>query len=220
MSKTIIFDVDGTLIDATEGIIKSVKYTIEKFDLDLPTDDILLTFVGPPIQDSCKKIFNMTSDDAQLFANCFRTQYANGDVFISKVYDGIYELLDFLKKQEYRLGVATYKRQDYAIELMKHFSFDKFFDSICGADNENKLKKIDILKNCMNELMGKNENTIMVGDSLHDAKAAVELDCKFIGVTYGFGFKTEKDLEEYKPIFIAKSPNEILEFFENTKVLL
>lgn len=213
MYNSVIFDVDGTLLDGTEGIIKSVKYAIDEMNLSQITEEQLISFVGPPVQNSAKNIFNLNDNDAQEFANIFRKQYAVGDVFLAKVYDGIYDLLGYLKEKNIKMGVATYKREDYAIDLMKHFGFDKYFDSICGADNENKLKKIDVLQNCINNLSKNREDVIMIGDSCHDAEASQKLGVSFIGVTYGFGFKNSDEIIKYKPIFVAKNIYEILKYF-------
>ena len=218
MFKTIIFDVDGTLIDGTDGIIKSVVKAIKHFNLPMLNDEKLVEFVGPPIQNSCKNIYNTDDGFAQDFANYFRKEYSGGDVFFAKVYDGIYELLECLKSQGYKLGVATYKRQDYARELMNHFGFDKYFESICGADNENKLKKIDILKNCMIELDAEKSSTILIGDSYHDGGAAQELGVSFIGVTYGFGFKNQEESVDYNPILVANNVHQIIDYFTKEKI--
>lgn len=212
MSLSFIFDVDGTLLNGTEGIIKSVEYAISQMGLEIPTKNELISFVGPPIQNSAKQRFNLTDEEAQTFANIFRKKYADGDVLLAFVYDGIYELLDFLKQKNYKMGVATYKREDYAVNLMKHFKFDKYFDSICGADNNNKLTKFDILVNCKNNLTSNNDEIFMIGDSFHDAQAAEKLGVKFIGVTYGFGFKTKQDVNEYPNVLSANTPYEIIEF--------
>ena len=214
----VIFDIDGTLLDGTEGILKSVRKAIVKFELPMISEEKLVEFVGPPIQNSCKTVFNVDGDFAQEFANFFRKEYADGDVFFARVYDGIYELLESLKKRGYKLGVATYKRQDYAIDLMKHFGFDKYFTSICGADNENKLKKLDILKNCLNELNAQKKDAILIGDSFHDAGAAKELGISFIGVTYGFGFKNKAEINEYNPIFCADNVEQLINYFKGSKL--
>lgn len=211
MHTTIIFDVDGTLLDGTEGIIKSVKYTINKLKLPELSDNQLTLFVGPPIQNSAKNIFKLNDNDAQEFADIFRNQYASGDVFSARVYDGIYELLDYLKRNNIKTGVATYKREDYAIALMKHFNFEKYFTSICGADNNNKLSKLNILENCIANFTLNKKEVIMIGDSLHDAEAAQKAGVEFIGVTYGFGFKTANDVNKYPNLFYANSPIEIIE---------
>ena len=218
MYNTVIFDIDGTLLDGTEGIIKSVKYAISEMNLHIISDEQLISFVGPPVQNSAKSIYKLDDEQAQQFANFFRQQYAKGDVLLAKIYHGIYDLLDFLKLNNYKLGVATYKRQDYAIDLMKHFNVDKYFDSICGADNENKLTKFDILLNCKNNIASDKDNVVMIGDSYHDAQAAEKLGVDFIGVTYGFGFKNEEEVMQYNPIFIANNPTQIIEFLEHNEL--
>ena len=81
------------------------------------------------------------------------------------------------------------------------------------CSNENKLKKIDILKNCMNEISAQKGSSILIGDSYHDGAAAQELGVGFIGVTYGFGFKTLEEAQEYSPIFTAISASQITDFF-------
>lgn len=213
MCNSVIFDVDGTLLDGTEGIIKSVNHAISVMKLPKLTEEELISFVGPPVQNSAKNKFSLTDDEAQIFANIFRKKYAEDDVYLAKVYNGIYDLLEFLKQKNYKLGVATYKREDYAINLMRYFKFDAYFDSICGADNENKLTKFDILVKCKNSLSLNNNKIIMVGDSYHDAQAADELGIDFIGVTYGFGFKTAREVNEYPNILCANTPLEILNHF-------
>ena len=55
MKKVAIFDVDGTLLDTTEGVLASVKYTIDKMGFEPLSEDVLKTFIGPPIQDSFAK---------------------------------------------------------------------------------------------------------------------------------------------------------------------
>lgn len=203
MSKTIIFDLDGTLIDATEGIVSSVQYLIEKHNLKPISKETLLTFVGPPIQESLKKTYNVTEEEAQALANTFRQRYKDGDVYKATVYDGIFELLKRLKDNNYKTGIATYKREDYAVSLVQHLGLDKFIDLTCGADNENKLTKKDILQKCMSELNSVPEETIFVGDSLSDGVAANALGCDFIAIMYGFGFKTKSDTTACKPIALV-----------------
>ena len=214
MYKSVIFDVDGTLLDASAGIIKSVKFMMDKFGLSLPHGFVMEDFVGPPIQNSCKRIFKADDKQAQKFADIFRSQYASGDVFCSTPYPNIYDLLELLKKKKIALGVATYKREDYAIDLMKHFGLDKYFDTICGADNDNRLTKTDILQSCIKNLTKEKEEVVLIGDSIHDGDAAKELGVDFIGVTYGFGFKLKEDMKEYKPVLCAESVQDIINFFK------
>ena len=156
---------------------------LTKYDLDDESAEELLSFIGPPIENSLKKVYNLTDEQAQIYANTFREKYKNEDVYKAKIYNNIDVLLKNLKSNGYKLGIATYKREDYARSLVTHLGFDIFMDLTCGADNENKLTKKDILQKCIFDLKSTPENTVFVGDSLSDGIAANELGCKFIAVT-------------------------------------
>ena len=107
------------------------------------------------------------------------------------------------------MAVATYKREDYALRLLKHFDFDKYCDPMHGADNNNVLKKEDIILMCIDELGAKKDECVLVGDTDNDAKGAMEAGIPFIAVTYGFGFKSSEDLGDYPCIGLAGSPLEV-----------
>lgn len=220
MCKTVIFDVDGTLFDSSEGIKESIRYTLVNQNIEMLSEKELNEFVGfSPLFGAFKHFCKLDDNLAQTCCEIYRKYYKDEKAYKqSQVYEGIYELLETLKTQGYKLGVATYKRQDYAVDLMKHFGFDKYFTSICGADNENKLKKFDILQNCMQELGNNKKETILIGDSYHDGLAAAQMGVGFIGVTYGFGFKTKEEVNKYNPILCADKVNEIIEYFTKEEI--
>ena len=109
-----VFDVDGTLLDTTEGVLASVKYTIDKMGFEPLSEDVLKTFIGPPIQDSFAKAYNLSGDILQDIATCFRNRYKDYELLKAVPYDGIYEVFDKLMERNVKLAVATYKRQDCA----------------------------------------------------------------------------------------------------------
>lgn len=205
----IIFDLDGTLLDTTEGVIESAIYAIKAMNYEELAYDTMLSFVGPPIQESFSKHYNCNSEEAQNVANIFRDYYKENALFKAKPYEGIFELLEQLKKAGKKIAVATYKREDYALTLLKHFGLDQYFESIHGADNKNTLKKADIIGTCICELNATKENSVLVGDTIHDAVGAEKAGISFIAVTYGFGFKVVLDVMEYKNIGIAETPLDI-----------
>lgn len=209
----VVFDVDGTLLDTTEGVIKSVKKTIQTSGLHELTISELLTFIGPPIHDSFKRVYGLEGDILQELADKFRTYYKDEFLYDAKPYDGIYETMDALHQKGIKIAIATYKRQDYAVSILKRFGFDKYTEVMYGADFYNKLKKVDIIKKCMVEL---NEDcydkALMIGDSSHDAIGAELIGMPFLGVTYGFDFKTGEDVQKYKSVGSADTPIDILKY--------
>lgn len=208
----VIFDVDGTLLDTTEGVLNAVRYAIETAGLPKLSEDVLRTFIGPPIQDSFGEAYHIEDKQyLQELAGIFRGRYKDCELLKAYPYEGIYEVFDGLSAAGIKPAIATYKREDYARIIMQHFGFDRYTDIIFGADHENKLKKKDIICKCLeayNQLPA--EAAIMVGDTEHDALAARMLGMDFLGVTYGFGFKTQEELAEYSEISAAGSAGEIL----------
>lgn len=208
----VIFDLDGTLLDTREGVLSSVKYTIAKEGLAPLEDNVLKTFIGPPIKDSFAQTYGI-SDEGKLqnLVEIFRKQYKDVDLLKAKPYEGIYKLFETLKNVGIKTAVATYKRQDYTESILKYFGFDQYTDIIYGADPDNKLKKKDIIKLCLEKTRVDIDNAVMIGDTAHDAEAARQLGMDFLGVTYGFGFKTADDILEYTSLRAAKNVGDIVQ---------
>lgn len=215
MKKNILFDLDGTLFDTTEGIIESAWYAATKLGYERLPYEKMLQFVGPPIQESFMKHYNCTSNRAQEATEIFRNYYKQGALFKAAPYEGIYELFDELQALDIKMAVATYKGEDLALKILGHFGMDKYCCSIHGADNNNKLKKSDIINICLNEMKGDRQESVLIGDTMNDARGAADANIDFIAVTYGFGYKVKEELEKYPYIGVAKSPREILDLIKN-----
>lgn len=211
MIKNVIFDLDGTLLDTREGIIESVKHAASELGYKELPHETLLKFVGPPIQQSFMTFYDCNKETAQKGANIFREYYKTTALLKAKPYDGIYELCEKLKSNGFKMAVATYKREDYALTLLRHFDFDKYCDPMHGADNNNILKKEDIVRMCQEAMGARTEECVLIGDTDHDAKGAVQAKTSFIAVTYGFGFKHAEDVGNYPCIGVARTPLEVVD---------
>jgi len=201
--KAVLFDLDGTLLNTTEGILESVRYVIGKFGLKEKPYDILLRFVGPPIQNSFAKYFNFSAEESQKAADLFRSYYKENALFKAKPYPGVFDVLGKLKKNDIIIAVVTYKREDYARTILEHFGIMQFCSSIHGADNHNVLTKAEIVSNCIHELGVEKKNVLLVGDTEYDAIGAQQAGVSFLGVTYGFGFKSKENVDTYPNIGYA-----------------
>lgn len=210
--RAVIFDVDGTLLDTTEGIAAAVEYTIAQAGLGKLTDREIRTFIGPPIQESFQRIYGIEGAKLQELATIFRNRYKDHELLKAKPYEGIYEVLNSLRVSGMQLAVATYKRQDYAETLLKHFKFDRYTKVIYGADHENQLKKADIIQKCLLDMAVEAAQTVMIGDSSYDAVGAAQAGMDFIGVTYGFGFRSQDEIMQYMAAGGADKPIELLDY--------
>ena len=199
--KSVLFDLDGTLLDTSEGIINSVKYTIRCLGLRNLSDKVLSCFIGPPIQDSLIKYCCLSR------ANIFRNYYKSECLYQAYVYEGIIELLLILQKQNLNIGVATYKREDYAINILKHFGIFNYCSVVHGADNDNELTKADIIENVCQELSVEKSSTVLVGDTEFDRIGADISGINFIGVTWGFGYS--KSVTYSQNIILVDTPAQL-----------
>ncbi len=211
MIKNVLFDLDGTLLDTREGIIESAKYTAAELGYEELPYETMLKFIGPPIQNSFMRFYGCDAAEAQYASEFFREYYKTKTLFMAEPYDGIYDLCDVLKENGIGMAVATYKREDYALSLLRHFRFHEYCDPMHGADNNNVLKKEDIVRMCLEEMGAKPEDSVLIGDTENDAKGAVMAGIPFIAVTYGFGFKTEEEINAYPNIGVAATPMEVAE---------
>ena len=188
--KLVIWDIDGTLLDTSIGLLDAYKYTIKFLKLPEKSDQEILSYIGPTPQNIFKKYFNMNDKDAQIATDIFREHYKTHDLFKASVYDGIYDIMESLKKNKVKQAIATNKRQDYAIDICKHFNFDKYCFPIYGSDNFNKTTKAESILKCLKTLNITNLScAIMIGDTEQDQIAAKTAGIDFLGINYGFGFK-------------------------------
>jgi phosphoglycolate phosphatase len=214
--KLVIFDLDGTILDTTEGILASVEHTVRQLHLPSLTQEEMLTFIGPPVQESFAKYYGLSGHHLQDVADIFRANYSGDNLLLAKPYADIYSVFDYLCTNKITPAIATYKREDYALKLLKHFKFDQYTDIMFGADNENKLKKKDIILKCVEKSTEENfRNIVVIGDTMHDAIGAAECGLDFVAVKYGFGFKNADDLLQVNAVASVDHSLEIIEFFNH-----
>lgn len=214
MIKAVLFDLDGTLLDTSEGIIDSVSYTIRQLGYQALSKETLLKFVGPPIQNSLITHLGITPEEAQNGANIFRDYYKSKALFKAALYPNVLDLLRILKSDGIKIGVATYKREDYAIDLLKHFGIANYCDVMHGADNNNVLTKTDIVELCIKELGVEKSSIVLVGDTDHDAKGAYETEVDFIAVSWGFGYSQDNPICNYPSRAFIDYPLQMLNYLK------
>lgn len=192
--KAIIFDIDGTLLDTSEGILSSVDFVINTMNLTKINSVTKQSFIGPMIHNSFRNVYHLPEDKVYQAANLFRKHYSEVDLDKAIPYENISELLSYLKEHHYRLGVATYKRQDYAEHILKIFDIAKYFDYIVGSDFAGKLTKQEIIDTCVANIGVDKEKVLMIGDTDNDKLGAEKAGVDFLAVTYGYGFKPKDNL--------------------------
>ena len=204
----ILFDLDGTLTDPAEGIVRCIQHSLTTLNICCPPPEELTRYIGPPLREVFVSVCN--SSDAHLVERAvevFRERFSTIGLFENTPYADVSQMLTELSS--YRLFVATSKPQVFAEKILRHFSLADHFVEIQGNDLEGRLDdKAELLKELLERRELRVEETIMVGDRKHDVIAAKRNGVMSLGVTYGYGSKEE--LVEAGADYVCGTPLEVV----------
>ena len=214
MKKTVIFDLDGTLLDSIEDIASSMNKVLES--LQLPTHKIedYKHFVGGGVDILVENALNNQSKEIKdEVTKRFKIEYDGKLHSKTLPYDGIYDLLDELKKLDINLAVLSNKPHEFTVSYVNHFFKDYDFKEVHGQKEDVPKKPdpkaaIDIVK-CLDSSC---ENTYFIGDTKIDMQTAKSANMTAIGVLWGF--RDEKELRDFGADFIVSNPLEILKIIK------
>ncbi len=212
MYDNILFDLDGTLTDPSEGITNSVTYALEKFGITVEDKKTLYKFIGPPLVVAFSEYYGFSKEDSEKATAYYRETFSVKGLYENKVYDGVVNLLGTLKNSGKKLILATSKPEKFAKEIMRYFDLAKYFDLICGAtfdSTRNTKDKVITYALCEAGITDKRK-TVMIGDRHHDIDGARMNGIDSIGVLYGFGDKEE--LTKAGATYIAENIEDILKY--------
>ena len=208
----ILFDLDGTLTDSEEGILRSAQYMQEKMGLRVWDWEELRFMMGPPLIESFTKGFGMPLEEAEKGVVVFRERYSTVGLFENKVYPGIVEMLEELKAKGKRMAVATSKKEDLAVRILEHFGIAKYMEVIGGdvreAGRDTKAKVIDYV---LETMQAEKEDVIMIGDRKYDINGAHALGIPCIAVEWGYGDRAE--FEANRADIIASTTEDVVDLF-------
>ena len=207
--KLIIFDLDGTIADTSRGIINCHKHANAMMGNKIEDEKMLASVIGGPLLNTYRTKFGYSEADARLAVDIYRERYATEGFKEAVLYPEMEKTLIALKEKGYRLAVATLKAEKFAIPMLKELGVGDLFDVIHGVDDKDTHTKSSLIDLCIKELECTKEESVLVGDSIHDARGAMESGIDFIAATYGFGFKTENELDSAPSCALIHSPDEL-----------
>lgn len=204
--KSILFDLDGTLTDSGEGIMKSVVYALGHYGIAEPSEKELRTFVGPPLSESFSRA-GVPQDQLEEVIRIYRSRYVPIGIYENHPYPGIRELLEQLRNDGHKLYVATSKPEWMAIKILEHFDLAKYFDVICGASTDfSRNTKAAVIAHLMEQCSAQN-HAIMVGDTAYDVIGAKAHNIPCIGVSWGYGLL--EDMEKSGAVGVAHTMQQL-----------
>ncbi len=205
----ILFDLDGTLTDSSQGIINSIKYALKKYDITFEDISVLRKFLGPPLHESFKEFCGFDEEKSWEAVSFYREYFRTEGLLENQVYNGILTLLKKLSDNGKRLILATSKPQEFTDRIMEHFDLAKYFEFIAGSNmNGTRSKKADVIEYALKQCnITDKSKAVMVGDRKHDIIGAKAVGIDSIGVEYGYGNYDE--LANAGAVYIVKTVDDL-----------
>ncbi|HWI31488.1 MAG TPA: HAD hydrolase-like protein [Microbacterium sp.] len=195
----ILWDVDGTIVDASDGILRRLAITLEHFGRPAPRRDELAHWIGPPMYESFQAQGGMTPEGAAEAVSFYRTLgLADGYTTGAKLYPGVAELIARLHRAGVPQATASSKPEVQVRALLEHFGLTDCFTAIVGATPDEKTlsSKTDIVAEALRRLEAADvdtERSVLVGDRHHDVEGAAANGLPTIFVRWGFSWPHEAD---------------------------
>lgn len=213
---TVIFDLDGTLLNTLEDLADSVNAALEKYHCPQKTLEQIRTYVGNGIRNliACSLENGEEHPEFENVFQAFRTYYMKNCQNKTKPYEGIMELLRELKSQGKKLAIVSNKA-DFAVKELNEYYF-KEFDMLAVGEREEIAKKpaADMVYHALKQLKAEKEQAIYIGDSEVDIQTAENAGIPCISVLWGF--RKKEFLQKHGGKYFAKNAKEVLSILEKS----
>ena len=216
MFDSIIFDLDGTLLNSVPDLAQSGNYTLQELALPQRDIDEIAIYIGTGVESLLHRLITGNFDGIaetkihQKAMRIFAEHYAEHCCDKSFLYDGVIETLAQIQSQGIKMAVVSNKPKDNIPSILKHYQIDHFFDYAFGANSfeEKKPSALPLLETM--KLLD-SQNCLMVGDSLSDVRAAKAAGMPVACMSYGYNHgQPVADL----------NPNWVLESFQKLRTIL
>jgi phosphoglycolate phosphatase len=193
MTRSVLLDLDGTLIDSCPGILASCMAALRALGHE-PDDSLdIRRFIGPPLEDILQALLQSYGDDRVDDAViAYRRHYGDSGYLGSVPYPGIGKALEEMKRAGLRVYLATSKRAVFASRILDHLAFTVYFDGIHGSVSGGALDhKPELLAHIISQHDLSPSHCLMVGDRRHDIAGAHAVGMHGLGVLWGYGSRDE-----------------------------
>ena len=189
----LLFDLDGTLTDPRQGFVGSVRFALERLGAKPPHDEVLASFIGPPLRGTFSTLLGTDSATrVEQAVEAYRERYMELGIYETRRYDGITEMLDGVRALADRVFVATSKPWVSAVKVVRHLGLGDAFDGVYGPELDGSRDDKALLIAHLLEREGvPADQAVMVGDRAADIVAATANAVEPIGVLWGYGSAEE-----------------------------
>ncbi|WP_448614452.1 HAD hydrolase-like protein [Modestobacter sp. URMC 112] len=207
MSRLVLFDLDGTLVDSVPGIWASIRVAAAELGLPEPTTDQLRSMVGPPLWEGFAAAFGLAGEDVERAVQVYRRHYAGGAMYQAVVYPGVPELLAGLRSAGATLAVATSKPAEFAVRILTHVGLLGEFATVHGATFDGRVRHKEQVVSAALAAHPDGERPVLVGDRAQDVVGARVHGLPCIGA--GWGPAPAGELVEAGAAVVAATPADV-----------
>ncbi|MGX4599743.1 HAD family hydrolase [Faecalimicrobium sp. JNUCC 81] len=212
MYKCCIFDLDGTLVDSIKAISYTTNLTLKKYNLGPIGEDRYKHLVGDGYKVLIERALKECGDTKLVnYEDALITYMKYFEVHCLhevKAYDGIKDMLNYIKENNLKIAVLSNKPHERTIENVEKIFGEEYFDIVAGEQEgiRRKPDKEGVIKILDNLGINRSE-CLYIGDTDTDMKTGIRAGVDTIGVTWGF--RDREELEEFNPKYIVNHPSEI-----------
>ncbi|XMB66826.1 pyrophosphatase PpaX [Mycoplasmatota bacterium zrk1] len=208
---TLLFDLDGTLIDTNEIIIESFKDVFREYVPNLDFDlEVYKGFIGPSLYQTFSSYIK-DEEVIQKMIHHYREYYKSNEFDYFKIYPNVLDVIIKLKEEGYNLGIVTTKYKEAAWPSFTNYELDKYFDIFISLDDVEKPKPD---REPIDKALEKLDNTgaIMIGDNQGDILSAKNAEIYSCGVAWTF--KGKEHLLKVNPDFMIDDMYDLFDILE------
>jgi phosphoglycolate phosphatase len=201
-ARTVVFDLDGTLVDTAPDLINALNYILDREGMPPVPLQSARTMIGAGARKLLERGLELDGrtvalEDLDRLTRDFIDYYADHIADASRPFEGLESALDELGARGYRFAVCTNKLEWLSKRLLDQLGLSSRFAAICGADTFGVSKPDPaILRQTVARAGGQISSTVMVGDAGPDIGVARRAGVPVIGVEFGY---TEVPIADFKP---------------------
>lgn len=211
MKRALLLDLDGTITDPKLGITNCIHHALKELGRDAPPADELLWCIGPPLQESLRKLVGPGDADRALVL--YRERYGPLGMYECTLYPGIAETVAAEAARGRRIYLATSKAHFYARPILAHFGIAPHFTAIHGAELDGtRSDKVELLRYILKTEDVAHGEAIMVGDRSYDMTGARAIGATAIWADWGYGDQAERMAAA--PDHVCRDPFELAALLE------
>lgn len=207
----VLWDVDGTIADASAGILPRIATVLAEFGKPPTPADRVNEWIGPPMLESFQTIAGLSADEALRAVTAYRELAGRqGYAESVRLYDEVTDVIHDLALAGVPQSTASTKPQNQVEAIFEHFGLSDLFVSVHGASPRPDAHdtKADVLGRALDDLRSRGvdlSRPVLIGDRHHDVEGAAEYDVPVIFARWGFGSPTEEEGAAH----VVDAPNDL-----------